>query len=637
MVRAVSVLRAACWVVSLCAPAVLGAENADLPDIFSQDAARFRSELQSALPELRVAGVQGLSYLRHHSFEGDLIRALEDPDAGVRREAALGLARLGRRGSVPPLIVRLADSSHEVRTQAALALAAVTDHTPPADVVSQSRRGLSDPKRARQEAATAKRNIAAPSRSRFGEDTVCMRHYSSRRGDAAYWREWWGRLSPDAREDALIAQLAKPERRLAALRGLRRLGGGRTEAALLELAGKDKLPRKQMHLLIEAIEPVATAKSLPLLKGFCGHVPAAAWGLGNIGGPEAEKILLDALRGPDLHVMANLDRLGSAGAFRHAPMLVRAFGLVSYRSQPDDLHAPPAPVQRLASRLLIRTGRAHEIVDLILAKLDGKPATTTRPGDKTIEALQRVAKEMEPELRPGFHRADGYAKSIPLCAMSHMVRDPALAERLIPLLDHPAYVVRVYVAAALGRLRATQAVEPIAKILREGYPFADPVAQDSGKHGPKTSRFVRWKAYLAMALGHIGDDAARKTLEALVVDPAAPRDIRFGATVGLGVIASEKSRDALTKAANGDLVRWIRESAQRALHEIEIRTAAARAQLPSGATGSLPARAHQQTFAARHWRASRQWHPFHNGHIMNPGTLAMRRTSNRSMASGETR
>jgi len=46
-------------------------------------------------------------------------------------------------------------------------------------VLSQSWRGLSDPNRARQEAAAVRRSIAAPSRSRFGENAVCPRHYTS--------------------------------------------------------------------------------------------------------------------------------------------------------------------------------------------------------------------------------------------------------------------------------------------------------------------------------------------------------------------------------------------------------------------------------------------------------------------------
>ncbi len=525
MAVAVPVVHLAVWAGVTCAAVAPTPGGADLPDIFSLDAARFRAELQSALPELRVAGVQGLSHLRHHTFEADLIRALRDRDARVRREAALGLARLGRRASVPPLIDLLADYMHEVRAQAALALARITGYTPPAD---------------KQRAIE-------------------------------HWRAWWHRMTPDQREEELIGRLGDPGRRVGALRALRHLGGSRTEAALLALGQATRLPRPHLRLLVAAVEPVATAESLPFLKRYCGGIPAAAWALGNIGGPEAEEILVTALREPQLDVLANLDRLRSTRVFPHAPQLVQAFGFVSYRYQPDDLHGPPTPTQRLATRLLIRTGRAPEIVDLVLAKLDGRPVTIAKLDDPTIQALQKLVDDMGDELRPGFRRAGGHAKSIPLCAMSHLVRDPTLIWRLIALLDHPAHVVRVYAATALGRLGAPRAVGPITAILREGYPFSDVTSPVSGKHSPAYGRRVRWKGYLAMALGRIGSDAAREALEQLVVDSSVPRDIRFGAAVGLGMIGSEKSLDALTEAKRNDLVRWIRETAGQSLREIAIR------------------------------------------------------------------
>lgn len=517
------VLGAALWAGLVCgrAPA---ADRGELPDFFSIESGRFRAALRSSHPAVRRAGVQGLSYLRHHTFEPDLIRALGDDDADVVSEAALGLGRLGRRDSVAPLIDLLASDAHDVRVQAALALERITNHHPPAE----------------------------------------------QRTDMDAWRAWWNRQTPAQREDSLIAQLADAKRRPNALRALRRLGGPKTEAALLALPGQAQLSPAEQRLAIEALGPVATAKSLPVLVPFAAH-PAVAWALGDLGGPQAEQALLDALRGPQLQVLINLDRLHSRRAFAHAPMLVQAFGLVSYRSQPDDLHQPPTPVQRLAARLLLRTGRGAEIVDVILAKLDGKPLTVAKTDDPIIKALQQLVSKMDPELKPGFHRADGYAHAIPLCAMSHLIRDQGLVPRLIALLDHPAYVVRVYVATALGRLRATRAVAPITAMLREGYPFGDATSQVSGKHGSKISRFVRWKGYLAMALGDIGDDAARRVLEAMLADASAHRDIRYGAAVGLGRIASPQSRDALMNAARHDLVRWIRQQAAWALQEIDLR------------------------------------------------------------------
>jgi HEAT repeat protein len=496
----------------------------ELPDLFSLDVAKFRKQLACELPAVRVAGVQGLSYLRHHSFENDLIRALDDEEAPVRRESALALGRLGRSTAVMPLIAKLSDPAYEVRTQAAMALVRITGHEPTAALAA----------------------------------------------DASCWREWWQQMSPDQREASLIAALAEPSTRSSALRRLRRLGGARTEAALIELAGNAKLGPRDIRLLLAALEPVATHNSLELLEQFGGHSHAVAWALGNVGGLEAERILVKHIGAYGIEGLINLDRLRWEGAFPFAPILVQSFGLVSYRSQPDDLHNPPTPRQRLAAQLLLRSGRAAEVVDVILSKLDGQPIAVAKLDDPTVQALLQIVGKMDEELQPGFHRADGYAQSTALSAMSHLVRDTAHVPRLINLLDHPAYVVRVYAGKALGNLQARPAVEPIAEILGAGYPFDDATHQASGKHGPEISRFVRWKGYLAMALGRIGGDQAREVLEELAVDASAPRDLRFGAVVGLGSVGDEQSRAALIRVAEEDTVRWIRQSARRSLREIEL-------------------------------------------------------------------
>jgi hypothetical protein len=64
-----------------------------------------------------VAGVQGLSYLRHHSFENDLIRALDDEETAVRREAALvhgtaGEIVFGHVPEVEGVVMYAQQSSH---------------------------------------------------------------------------------------------------------------------------------------------------------------------------------------------------------------------------------------------------------------------------------------------------------------------------------------------------------------------------------------------------------------------------------------------------------------------------------------------------------------------------------------------
>ena len=59
--------------------------------------------------------------------DGELERALADPDRGVRRRAALAAGRIGDGSLVPALLPRLADGEPEVRQMAAFALGLIAD------------------------------------------------------------------------------------------------------------------------------------------------------------------------------------------------------------------------------------------------------------------------------------------------------------------------------------------------------------------------------------------------------------------------------------------------------------------------------------------------------------------------------
>jgi HEAT repeat protein len=180
---------------------------------------------------------------------------------------------------------------------------------------------------------------------------------------------------------------------------------------------------------------------------------------------------------------------------------------------------------------------------------------------------------MRPELMPGFVRGDGVTTSQPLAALyplANATTDRALAGRLIPLLRHPAFVPRVYVAMTLGKLHATEAVPDMLAIVREGYAFSDAVALASGKHFEQ-SQTVRWRGFLCMALGRMGGDNARLALEQFATDAQQPRDIRYSSVVGLGFIASPQSLPALRQVATNDIIWMVRDEARRAAADIELR------------------------------------------------------------------
>ena len=180
-----------------------------------------------------------------------------------------------------------------------------------------------------------------------------------------------------------------------------------------------------------------------------------------------------------------------------------------------------------------------------------------------------MLKAMRSELKPGFVREDGTTTSQPLVAVCYSASDRALVPHLVPLLKHPAVVVRVYVALALGRLHAREALPAMVEMIREGYTFSDSVALASGKHFDQ-SQTVRWRGFICMALGRMGGNDARKALEEFAADPKQPRDIRYSAVVGLGFIGSSDSLPLLQRVAEQDIIWLVRDEARQVARNVQL-------------------------------------------------------------------
>ena len=83
------------------------------------------------------------------------------------------------------------------------------------------------------------------------------------------------------------------------------------------------------------------------------------------------------------------------------------------------------------------------------------------------EPWKKMLEAMRSELKPGFVRGDGVTTSQPVTALYHVATDPALVKRLVPLLRHPAFVPRVYVAMTLARLQAREEVTRALQLAME--------------------------------------------------------------------------------------------------------------------------------------------------------------------------
>ena len=515
--------------------------------------------LSSPVPERRVEGVQGLANLKHWPAESAVLRLLEDASPLVRREAVLALGRLGATRTIPSFIALLDNPSWEIRQNAWLSLRTMTAE----DFGSADKHAWEKWWTASTLTQKEQRLLGVagrPPETAVGRGTNVA-------ANAAFVSSAPGR---HARSRPSLSTPAHPIRR-DALRALVRLVTPSSEDALLQLLQQPQSPpldQDERNFICETLERAGSSRAIPVLAAQ--QSDAAAWALGHLRGAGAEQALLSFPK--TLPTLLALDRLHSTNAGPFLPELVAQMGQITYRGQPDDvMNQDLQPIQRVGANLIRRGGLAPLFFECVLQELEDtmKPPVAHGLRPATPAGWEEMLQRMRSELKPGFVREDGVTTSQPVAALCYAADNPALAGRLIPLLRHPAVVVRVYVALTLGRLRAHEAMPPMVAMIREGYAFSDSVALASGKHFDQ-SQSVRWRGFVCMALGRMGGDNARQALEELAADPKQPRDIRYGSVIGLGFIRSPQSLPALERVATDDIIWLVRDEARQVTRNIQL-------------------------------------------------------------------
>ena len=510
---------------------LMASDAVQIPDVLSEEIAKFHDLVSSRAPQYRIEAAQIAHQLRLQTFEPGLMGLLKDEDAVVRREAVQALVSCGSSQCVPSLIALLDDPDWGVREHAQMALRQMTGQ------VSDWR-------------------------------------------TTAEWERWWNGTTLDEKQGLLLKDLASPdaEARERAARALRCLATPALEDKILKLlADANAVQGKERTFLTETLDRIGGPKSVPyfLEKAGAGD-GAAAWALGQRGGKAAEEALLKGFqRNRSMDFMLNLDRLHSAQCGPHLRFLCGNFHSVIHAGKGEDIRYPVSPLRRVSANLIRRSGKGPMLVDLIVSELEGKPKEEAIPED-----LKPMFCELRKILTPEFIR-EGFSQCDPLLgALYDVADDPAIASRLIPLLRSKCLLTRIYAALTLGRLRSKEAVVPIVEVIKEGYTFSDVTSATSAKHTgtfvevegrkERQSQTVRWLGYFCVALGEIGTDEARKGLQVLATAPESPRDVRYGSVVALGAIGSPQSLPVLRTVADKDIIWIIRDTAKRTILDIEI-------------------------------------------------------------------
>ncbi len=404
----------------------------------------------------------------------DLLRLLEDPDARVRRRAALAVGRIRLAEGVPALVRLLDDPEAEVRQMAAFALGLVGDRSAGAGLL----RALTDP-------APLVQGRAAEALGRLGDAAAApaIGHLVG----SLVRQGVLGAIDPDDERYPLGPEVEAVRLGVYALGGLEAY-----DALAAALLGRDGRPMSRWWPVAYAFSRLKERRALPvlldLLQGPGRYTVAfAAQGLARLGDPAARQPLarlLDPERhGPGVVVAAirALAVLGGEAPPELAALLARAdldpnlrletvVALGTLRARVAvplvmNLIAHPWPSMRAAALGALAAMDRESFVPVV-SSLGPDPHWSVRAALASALAQLDLA-TARPRLEALL--ADEDKRVVPSALRSLLALDaPDAARRALAMLEDSDPVVRLAAARAVGEVRPPSGVAALTRAYELG-------------------------------------------------------------------------------------------------------------------------------------------------------------------------
>ena len=405
----------------------------------------------------------------------DLVRLLGDPEARIRRRAALAVGRVGLVEGVSALVKLMqGDTDPEVKQMAAFGLGLIGD----ASAVEPLRAALGDPSPMVAGRAAEALGLLGDSASAPAIGKLVAAHLGAATA-----------LSPDESRVQIDGGAADAFRlsvfALARLKAFEPLAG-----AILEQGGQ---PRVQWWPVAYALQRIEDKRALPTLLILARSASVytrtfAIKGLGALKDPSAVPLLLpliDAAHATSATTLEAIHAAGRIGDDRFVAPLMKllyarglnptaraetllALGDASGAVTPDafiDFLGDPSPSVRLAALQAIAK-RDDESFPIVLSGLDPDPHWSVRAGLATILATKDAERAL-PRLTPMLTDADARVIPSVLAAMTKL-KAPDIGKILIEHLAKDDVGIRAAAAVNLGEVKPDGGVEPLIAAHKRG-------------------------------------------------------------------------------------------------------------------------------------------------------------------------